>query len=647
MHGRSFFAIAFSVAMFVFPCAEVHADQSDDFSKRRTISAQDFGGFVPAATGVRGIGVDPIMCVTAVDCAQPGDFTTFINASFFDAAEVMEFGQNSNLTEICTSFAFAGGSCAAPGDPSFLALWTWDFFPVDAAGIPSAGTVATFDTEFPLANLTVEALLAGTVAGFPVLNMKFELGDFDTGAGVVTGFPVEAGACLAMMPKFAMSGCSAFWETSSNADGTASGDGLSLQGPAMDGFDVCDYAANDLLLCLDVLTTQPPSCTSAAGTGAPSNDDCTGASTRPLVCDAENVQCILFATSDTANDPVLMCAQGEPDGFTGTNTVWYTFEPSGSRALLSMCRVGDGINVGGGNDPFPNGDFLLAVYVVADMPGEGEGPCNLVLIACSDNTCEGNKPFLCLNDLDTSTTYLVQVAGHDVSDGVQITLDVTCDNLSIPPVPANDDCINAEEFVFTQTGGISTAFVSGSTVCSSPDPLAGGGAGTTNGNSPGNWYTAIGDGFEWELTMCIPGGGDYDSQINVYCGDCTTGLICVAGNDDGYCVPYSSFVFCTEVGRRYYIYVHGFFDIGNYRIEITVDPDFTFEMCENDPTHAELCEICVGDCDMDGSVGFNDLVAMLFNFGLDFVPPECDPTGDGETTFDDLVATLFLFGPCP
>jgi len=57
--------------------------------------------------------------------------------------------------------------------------------------------------------------------------------------------------------------------------------------------------------------------------------------------------------------------------------------------------------------------------------------------------------------------------------------------------------------------------------------------------------------------------------------------------------------------------------------------------------------VCLGDCDGSGTVDFNDLVEMLFNFGLDFVPPECDPTEDAQTDFNDLVATLFLFGPCP
>ncbi|CAE7357441.1 unnamed protein product [Symbiodinium necroappetens] len=55
--------------------------------------------------------------------------------------------------------------------------------------------------------------------------------------------------------------------------------------------------------------------------------------------------------------------------------------------------------------------------------------------------------------------------------------------------------------------------------------------------------------------------------------------------------------------------------------------------------------VCLGDCDNSGSVDFNDLVAMLFEFGNGGV--ECDADGSGSVDFNDLVAALFLFGACP
>jgi len=62
------------------------------------------------------------------------------------------------------------------------------------------------------------------------------------------------------------------------------------------------------------------------------------------------------------------------------------------------------------------------------------------------------------------------------------------------------------------------------------------------------------------------------------------------------------------------------------------------------------CEVlagpCMGDCDNSGSVDFNDLVAMLFEFGTPGADG-CDTDDSGTVDFNDLVAALFVFGPCP
>jgi len=56
---------------------------------------------------------------------------------------------------------------------------------------------------------------------------------------------------------------------------------------------------------------------------------------------------------------------------------------------------------------------------------------------------------------------------------------------------------------------------------------------------------------------------------------------------------------------------------------------------------------CAGDCDDSGAVDFNDLVAMLFEFGGAPVNEACDADASGGVDFNDLVSALFLFGPCP
>ncbi|CAE7746849.1 unnamed protein product [Symbiodinium necroappetens] len=54
---------------------------------------------------------------------------------------------------------------------------------------------------------------------------------------------------------------------------------------------------------------------------------------------------------------------------------------------------------------------------------------------------------------------------------------------------------------------------------------------------------------------------------------------------------------------------------------------------------------CPGDCDNSGAIDFNDLIAMLFEFGNPTIA--CDTDASGVVDFNDLVAALFLFGPCP
>jgi len=56
---------------------------------------------------------------------------------------------------------------------------------------------------------------------------------------------------------------------------------------------------------------------------------------------------------------------------------------------------------------------------------------------------------------------------------------------------------------------------------------------------------------------------------------------------------------------------------------------------------------CVGDCDGSGTVDFNDLVSMLFEFGGPGGGIGCDADGSGTVDFNDLVSALFVFGPCP
>jgi len=60
----------------------------------------------------------------------------------------------------------------------------------------------------------------------------------------------------------------------------------------------------------------------------------------------------------------------------------------------------------------------------------------------------------------------------------------------------------------------------------------------------------------------------------------------------------------------------------------------------------QSASVCIGDCDDSGTVDFNDLVSMLFEFG-NTDDGACNADESGVVDFNDLVAALFLFGPCP
>jgi len=81
-------------------------------------------------------------------------------------------------------------------------------------------------------------------------------------------------------------------------------------------------------------------------------------------------------------------------------------------------------------------------------------------------------------------------------------------------------------------------------------------------------------------------------------------------------------------------------DFGNGSIvEAGIDNvDLTFFNCE-------AVNTCPGDCNASGAVDFDDLIAMLFQFGSN--DPLCDADGSGSIDFNDLIAALFIFGPCP
>jgi subtilisin-like proprotein convertase family protein len=177
--------------------------------------------------------------------------------------------------------------------------------------------------------------------------------------------------------------------------------------------------------------------------------------------------------------------------------------------------------------------------------------------------------------------------------------------------PANDDCANAQAL------GALPASAGGTTIgASGPDAEAGAACGTSvDAATPGVWYTVVGTGTTLNASTC--NSADYDTKISVYCLDCGTPPLCVAGNDDGAgCAGFTSTIsWCSQPGVTYRIYVHGFFgSFGNFTLNVT-DSGATCTPTVNciPPPPSGACCNCLPSAPFNCSQGTVDDCNTLFN----------------------------------
>ncbi|MCH2583142.1 MAG: hypothetical protein MK138_00085, partial [Planctomycetes bacterium] len=77
-------------------------------------------------------------------------------------------------------------------------------------------------------------------------------------------------------------------------------------------------------------------------------------------------------------------------------------------------------------------------------------------------------------------------------------------------------------------------------------------------DSPGAWYTLLGNGGETIVTTCSGNLSSYDTSMSVFAGECDD-LRCIGANDDN-CASFrtdSTVSWVSEVDEIYYILVHG------------------------------------------------------------------------------------------
>jgi len=351
----------------------------------------------------------------------------------------------------------------------------------------------------------------------------------------------------------------------------------------------CQFSAGGQQACLQLGGRYQGDGTTcgAASCQAPANDLC---------INAVQVGCGSVGSADLRN-ATLSAPEPQPScSALGVGSVWYRITGTGQPISVSACSADL-------SDPLAL-DCILTAYV---------GTCGgtLTETACSFQGCgPTNRLASICFPTNVGQTYYIQVqaatnAARAVyqlqftcgcvplingaccleSGGCTDTTEFTCGFIGglwrglgtecavvgvdcpMQKAPENDDCSTAQALAIG-------ASVTGSTLFAQPDPaLPDCGL---QSPAPGVWYTVVGNGKRLTASLCHP-ETNFDTRITVLCNGCDGGpFTCVATNEDGPgpCVLSSEVSWCSEQGRTYYIFVHGFeSQQGNFRISIQTGAD--------------------------------------------------------------------------
>lgn len=281
----------------------------------------------------------------------------------------------------------------------------------------------------------------------------------------------------------------------------------------------------------------------------PTNDDCSGAITLTvnpdLNCGTVTPGYTLGATdSGLIPDPCY----GNPD-----DDVWFKFVATGTTHKISLLNV---VSVGTVDDD----DTYFQVF---------SGACGtLSSILCSDSNSS------IVSGLTVGDTYYVRVYSYS-DTGSNQSFNVCVG--SIPPPPVNDECsgaLVASTFPYTYVqadGGGATNNGGFITACS-------------NSMNDGTWFTFVGDGGVFDITVTMPVGSDFDSQIGVYSGTCGS-LSCEDTVDDTGSGDPETISIPTLSGNTYYV------NIGNYSgFTDNLEGAFTITISKNSLGTSEVAE---------------------------------------------------------
>ncbi len=226
---------------------------------------------------------------------------------------------------------------------------------------------------------------------------------------------------------------------------------------------------------------------------------------------------------------------------------WFLWTaPCTGRVLVSNCNEAVG-------------DSKIAVY-------RGDALCvpgDLDLLACNDDFC-GSFGWDSYVEFDgiLGQQYLFRVGKSPA--GI-ITAGLGEFSIDCVPAPTNDICADAIA-VGVNTSTFGTTFgasVDDDVASTCPGPLF-----DVTVNSPGVWYTVIGDGGQLRASICN-GDLDFLSKLTVYCGDCDSGLECVGAVNNQICALDPAVYWDSQLGVQYRILVHGALGhSGDFRLDV-------------------------------------------------------------------------------
>ncbi|WP_344831980.1 T9SS type A sorting domain-containing protein [Chryseobacterium ginsenosidimutans] len=263
--------------------------------------------------------------------------------------------------------------------------------------------------------------------------------------------------------------------------------------------------------CTEIMfTTAPP---------PPTNDECVTAITLTVNPDL-NCGTVTSGYTIGATDSAIIPdpCYGNPD-----DDVWYKFVATSTSHKISLSNIqAVGTNTW-------DSDVYFQVF---------SGGCGALLSSVCGSTSA------LATGLTVGETYMIRVYSYG-DTGSHQSFDICVGTL--PPPPANDECFGAIAaatipYTYSQNDG-GGATNNGGMITSCSDEM-----------NDGTWFTFIGDGDTFNITVTMPAGSDFDAQIGVYSGTCSS-LSCENTVDNTGEGQSETIAIPTLAGNTYYVNV--------------------------------------------------------------------------------------------